>query len=502
MSSDPSDSAASDAPDGPGAMPEGERADLIRQRALLAHALSNDHHGQRNYYKVFGWDRSPDVADYYASYLRNPYAKRVVDAPAETAWRDDPEITDNQDTDGETDTAFEQDLEALIDSCDPWHYSKRADKLQGIGQFGVLLIGWADGADLPFAAPVARTALRANDPADAIEWFRPLSQLSVETIRYGEPGSGRYREPEYYKIDLDDENDATTADVFGDDSEQWFHHERVLHLAEGKLDDEVRGTPRQQAPFNALTDIQKTLGSAPETAYSNARPGLHANVDKDYQLTDDGASIADELTGYVHDQEPLIKTQGVDINRIAGETVDPQPVMNELVGAVTTATGIPKSVLRGKELADTAKSEDKSQYFGLVGEHRRGFLTPSVVRELVSRCVEFGAITPPANGPRAFAVEWPPLEERSEQETADVQLARSKVAKNIQSLVPGYSSEEWIAVIEDGEFPEVPDAEPEIDPADIAALERRVAEQEQGQNQPPGTEQPAIADGGANNSED
>lgn len=435
-----------------------ERTNSMRDRQLLIAALGMAYGGNRDYYKSFGWDRSPDIEDYYASFLRNPWARAVLANPSTTSWRDAPKINDRQDTGGDDETQFESDVEKFVRGTRAWHYTKRGDLMSGVGNFGALMVGWADGEDQAFASPVDQAAVAQNDPGEAVDWFRPFSQLSIEEIRYGESGE-RTGKPEYYRIDFGDEDDAATNGVFGRfESTQWVHRSRIIHIPSwvngvGRLDDEVRGTPRLEAAYNVLTDIQKTIGSAAESAFSIARPGLHVNIDDDHTLEDGGVDLANELDRYVNEQQPFMRTEGADVNRISGETVDPTNITDSQIEALAAASGQPQKVLRGNESGEVAGSQDLREWYGTVQERREQFVGPIIVRELIQRAIDFGVFAAPS-GP-GFDIEWEPLAEQDEKEQSEIRLNRSKTAKNLATVVPGYGGEDWVEFVESGEFPDV-----------------------------------------------
>lgn len=468
-----------------------DRVERLRTRSWLLAALGQSFHGRRDVYQTFGWDKDPDPRDYYASYLRNPYARAVVDTPATTAWRDAPDVVDERDTEADDATAFEDDVESFVDETRAWHYAQRADKLAGIGQFGILAVGWADGSDRDFSEPVDRAAVGANDPGDAVEWFRPLSQLSVEQIRLGDSDSGRWGQPEYYRIDFSDEDDSVTTGVYGPgEREQWFHHERVLHVADGLLDDEVRGTPRQEPVYNQLQDIQKLLGSSSEAAYRTADRGLHANVDPEFDLEDDGEAIQEEIEEYIHDYRRFIRTQGVEIESLGGETVDPSAAVSANVEAISAQTGMPQSVLQGNETGERATTQDLKEWYGKIEERREQFVIPTLIRPLLDRLLDFGAIAAPSGD--GYEVEFEPLADESPEEVATVQLSRSKVLNNIRQVAPRIGAEEATEFIEEGEFPEI--EAPPADMADPGAMDDRMLRDAQS---PAAPQQPAMPDGGS-----
>lgn len=431
-------------------------------RMMLAAHLGGQIGGDKDLYDVVGWDKNPTVQDYYASYLRNPYAGPVVEAAPETCWRDPPRIEDNADKDN--DTSFEKDVDELVREHRLWHYCKRLDILSGIGEYGVLVLELSDTE-----SPDDFETEVSTDTDDGLELLglRPFSQESVEDIKEGGPGSGRWGEPIKYKIDLSDEDDDV-ADENDGPNEIWVHHSRVVHLpSDGLLDDEIRGQPRQEAVWNPLTDIEKTLGSAAEIAYRASSYGLNINLDKDYSLEDGGDAMDEQVKRWYHNLEPILQTQGADVQNIGGEQIDPGPVIDPEVEAISARTKIPQSVLKGNETGERATTQDLKDWYGENQGRRNNHLTPALVREMLDRLIKYGVTDSPSDD--GYEVDWPPLAEESEQEIADTQKARSTVIKNVKSMVPSLTTEHIVQYIEEGEFPDDIDTS-NVEPGDLEQM--------------------------------
>ncbi|GGM64360.1 hypothetical protein J2752_000444 [Halarchaeum rubridurum] len=417
----------------------------IQMRTMLAANLGKQYDGDRDLYEAFGWDEQPGVEDFYAMYLRHPYARAVVDIPATTTWRDPPTITDSVEMGAGETTAFEDDLATLEDDERLWHYARRADKLAGIGEYGVLVIGFADNRDL--AAPVDGGEI--DGPAD-VRWLRPFSQLSVEDLRLDDdPQSDRWGYPEYYRLDLGDEDDATPETS----TTAWVHHSRVIHIAENLLDDDIRGTPRMEPVYNALFDIEKTLGAAAEMAYRGADYGLAVNVDSGYQLEDGGDRMEQELQEFMHGFSKTMQLEGADVEQIGGNDIDPTPIINPEIEAISAYTGMPQSMLKGNETGERATTEDRKEWYGSIAERREQTTTPIIVRDLIDRLTEYGAVSQPNGG--GYDVAWPPLAEQSESDEADVQATRAEVLQQVQALLAGMTTADVVEFIETGEFPDL-----------------------------------------------
>ena len=110
-------------------------------RSLLAAYLGDSGFEDRDVYDTFGWHEDPDPETFYATYLRNPFAKPVVDRPAFTSWRDPPTFVDKG---KDSETQFEKDIKKADRALDLWSYAERLDRLAGIGRFGVWVWVTAD----------------------------------------------------------------------------------------------------------------------------------------------------------------------------------------------------------------------------------------------------------------------------------------------------------------------------------------------------------------------
>ena len=116
-------------------------------------------------YHDCGYPRELSCEDYRDMYDRFGPAQRVVNILPDESWQSIPEVCENEDP--EDVTEFEQ---AWKDTCkglrgkswfkggenqsNPmWEHLRRADRLSGIGSFGVVLLGLDDG--LPLDIPAA-----------------------------------------------------------------------------------------------------------------------------------------------------------------------------------------------------------------------------------------------------------------------------------------------------------------------------------------------------------
>ncbi len=130
---------------------------IVGDRAKLAGELNLSFGGRtRDVYASAGYDSQITYKKFLARYLRQDVATRIVDIFADESWRLDPEILDGLDDetaveDTEFVIAWKQLATARMDGAITrrglTHYLHRLDKVSGIGTYGVLYLGLADGGD-------------------------------------------------------------------------------------------------------------------------------------------------------------------------------------------------------------------------------------------------------------------------------------------------------------------------------------------------------------------
>ncbi|QRG24114.1 anti-CBASS protein Acb1 family protein [Halorubrum coriense] len=478
------------------------QVDMAMREALQNQFGENiDAEGVNDYYDVFDWDPNPTATDYYAMALRNPYAYAVTFLPSMTSWRDPPRIVDDAEA-GENETAFESDVDDLLRDHDLWSYASRADMLAGIGTFGVLVLEFDDVEqdDVGDGDPKEGFGAEVNG-ATGLQGLRPYSRESIEEVKLGGPGSGRWGEPIRYELDLSDENDEEFAIDEGGPDSMWVHHSRVIHIhSDQLLDDEVRGIPRQQPVYNNLVDIEKTLGSAGELAYRASAWGININIAPEFDVEDNGEKMREHLARWQSGLENVLRTHGADdVKSLGGEDIDPQPVIDPNVEAISAQTGIPQSVLKGNETGERATTQDLKEWYGKIQERREQFVTPTIVRELIDRLIEYSVVSPPSNGAGSYSVEWTPLHELSQKDQAEIQHTRAQALKKWTGGMPEamLTRQQQAEYIEDGilpsEFDEAPDDAAALEEASAAADGARDVEEMTAKY---GTGEEAVADGG------
>jgi hypothetical protein len=388
-------------------------ASTLLGRAAVAARAGYSYGTQRDLYAICGYPREIQFEQYLARYIRQDVARRVVRAPVDATWRQPPEVTENEDNE----TAFEKAVTDLIRTRRLWHYLARADRLSGIGRYGVLLLGLDD----------ARTEDDLRNPATratALLYLQPYHEGNATVKSYiTNPTDPRYGMPELYDIrtGVMDSLGAQAAAI----RTLTVHHTRVIHVAEDTEDNDVYGTPRLQAVYNRLQDLELIAAGGSEMFWRGAYPGMGFSTKEGFTLDATAmADLEDEINEYLHGLKRYMRLNGLDVNQLAAQVADPEGHVNVLIALISAATGIPQRILTGSERGELASSQDRENWADRVDERRNQHVTPVIVRGFLDRMIDLGVIPAPAAAD-GYEVEWPEIYQPNDQEQATVAQVRT-----------------------------------------------------------------------------
>lgn len=388
----------------------------------------------RDMYNILGYPTEIEYDDYLGRYERQDISGRIVDLPAVDTWRKAPIVSDGNSSTAQENpkSTFIQGLRWMIEKRRLWHYFQRADRVAGIGRYGVLLIGIKDGKPLEEAA----LAGSLSKPGDLL-YFSVFSENSATIDELeADPSNERYGQPKMYTLDM--------GEGLADETVAW---NRTLHLADDLLEDEVYGRPRLQRVFNRLNDMEKITGGGSEATWKVMYQGLHADVRDGFTTGGQSADdLNDEIDEYIHGLRRFIRTQGVDVKALGSSVVDPTGLYNIIIGLIAAAADIPQRILVGSERGDLASTQDAATWAGQIVARQTGYAEPVILRPFIDRMIMLGALPQPDSG--RYSVEWPPLFEMSSLQK--VELA-DKVASAVQKIAPPGAPD---MVMEPGEFRE------------------------------------------------
>lgn len=393
---------------------------LTLRRASLAQRAGSQFNGKRDLYDELGYKSSPTFKDYYARYRRQDIAHTIVDAPARTTWRDEIDVVD----DSEGETEFENELERIDDDLRLFSFFERVDRLAGIGQYAVLLLGF--GENLRGDMTRRRSDL-------TLEYLSVFKQDNVKIKEFEQDTSSeRYGQPKIYEIDLGVGADSISNDgVSSRSNPTEVHWSHVVHVPSDPVEeDEVFGVPRMEDVLNRLYDLEKVVGSSAEIWWKNADPGRQINLDPDYELDPDSKEdLEDQMEEFDHSLRRWLRTQGADVENLSSDIEDPTETFETIISAISSAEGKPpRDMLLGNQTGERASEQDEREWHGYISERRENHAEPFIIRQSLERLVRFGALPEPSDG--SYSIHWPPLREQSEKEEAEIANQKAKALKN------------------------------------------------------------------------
>lgn len=377
---------------------------------------------------------------YQRLWERHAIAARVVEVMPKETWQVTPMVYD--DDDPETVTPFEKAWDELSNQLQGedsyyrdeegsivWEYLLRLDVMSGIGQYGVLLLGFDDGADL--SQPVTK--------AKRLTYLRVFHEGQAQVTRLvDDRTSVRYGHPEAYSLMFHDARDGQAL-IGGQTTLSNVHWSRVIHVADNLATNEVWGVPRMRPVLNNLLGLEKLYAGSPEMYWKGAFPGLsfetHPTVGGDAALDTDGLRAT--IENYMNGLQRYLALTGMSAKTLSPQVVDPTPQINTQIDAICIKLGMPKRVFMGSERGELASSQDDDAWNDRLRARQRIHVTPRVVVPFVNRLINVGVLPTP----KGFTVEWPNLDSLSEGDKADLAVKKTQalaqyVGGNVRSVIP------------------------------------------------------------------
>ena len=344
---------------------------MIQTRAELSGALGKSYGTTRDLYKALGYIKQPTFQHYYDRYERQDIAKAIVDIPVTSSWRLYPTIKEIQEQEREGEkTPFEESIDNLIKDSKMFHYLSRVDRLSGIGQYGVLLVGYNDGnilkEEVSQAGEILYLQTYSEDNAKIKEWDK-------------DEKSPRYGLPLTYQLSVTNPDRSSRNSIE-------VHHTRVLHVSEGMLESDVFGSSRLKSVLNRLHDLDLIMGGSAEMFWRGAFPGFGVMAKEGVSFMDDAQSLTDfetELDSYFNNLQRYFRVEGADIKEMHIQVADPANHIDIQLIAISAATRIPKRILIGSERGQLASEQDETAWNIKVDERRTNYIEPMILRPFI-----------------------------------------------------------------------------------------------------------------------
>jgi len=378
----------------------------LLSRAELASRAGITFGGKRDTFEVLGFTKNLTLDDYRQRYERNSVAGRIVDAfPSATFRGTGGEIIENEDV--EVVTAFEQAWMDLATRLGVWSVFKRADILAGLGRYAVILIGAPGLLDQPLA----------NLTAENIFFLQAYGEADAEIKSWeNDATSPRFGKPTLYSLKrLTADTSRIAKDV---------HWTRIIHIADGLLDDHVYGQPRLKRVWNDLDNLDKLTGGGSEAFWLRAHQGYQFDVDKDLKPDPkEKEDMRDQVDEFIHGMRRAVRTRGVTIETLGSDVADFSTNADTVLSLLSAGTGIPKRILMGSERGELASTQDRENWTERVQDRRDDYAGPIVVRQFVDRLIEFGALPKPVE----YEVLWPAVNDLTDEQKLDVAVKYATV---------------------------------------------------------------------------
>lgn len=391
---------------------------LDRMRWAREHGITFD--GKRREYEIFGYDVTISYKQYRDEYARGGIAGRIIDVMPDACWRGEPAFEVVEDEDPEKDTEFEKAWKRLEAKHGVTSKLIRVDKLSRLSTYSVLLIG-APGA--------LNTELPKVKGPDSLLYLKPFSggggpgsNYDRRTIDTGalatiheyedDPQNERFGLPRFYKL----------QQVAGSIVNLPFvHWSRVVHVAEGLLEDDVFGQPALERVWNLLTDLRKVTGGGSEAFWLRANQGVHLDIDKDMALDstkDTIAALKEQAEAYKHQLDRWMRTRGVKATILGSDVANFSNPADAIITQIAGSRAIPKRILTGSEMGELASSQDRENFKDQINGRQFQHLAPNVIRQLIDRLITYGFLPTPTKGEREYQVKWPHIQTLTDQEKA------------------------------------------------------------------------------------
>lgn len=400
-------------------------ASALVTRGQFANQVGLQFGTTRDLYNVLGYARDITLQKYYQRYRRDGIASRIITALPQATWRNTPTVRAVGDLEGKEE--FTKKFAELDRKTSVFQTLARMDKLSGIGRYGVLLIGLR--ASGPLEDQV--TTRRSRDVEDVMYYSTFMEESATIKTLGADPTKSTFGQPLSYQLKLF--GVQNNSEIPGSPTElRNVHHSRTLHIAEGTEEDSIFGTPRLEAVYNYLDDLDKIIGGTGEAFWRVIDRGMQFDIDKDANMSDeDAATFTDEIEDYVHGLKRYIRTQGIKTTVLGSDAPDPTGAAVAVLGLIAGTTGIPQRVLTGSERGQLASNQDERNFNARARERQTLFAEPSILIPFVDRMIAYKVL--PAV---PYEIIWPDLSTLTDKEKADVAARRAQAAGNIVKIGP------------------------------------------------------------------
>jgi hypothetical protein len=382
--------------------------------------------------KECGYPTVATINTYRRLYNREGIAKRVNDIFPDECWSQHPWLYETED---DRITKFERAWDKLNKRIPCWHYLHRADRLSGLGHFGIILLGLDDGR--PLNEPVrgmrrdGEKSQKVGKRSVKLLYLRVFPEDCVTIAKKEEnPNNPRHGQPVLYSV--------TFSDPSGTDSTSFIqrdvHWTRVIHIADGCESSVVYGTPRMRPVLNRLLDLRKILGGSAEMFWKGAFPGYAFETLPELlgESTINEDSVRDQFEEYMEGLKRYLALDGVKAVPLLPQTADPTNHVTQQILAICATITCPYRIFLGSEAGHLASTQDAGNWNKKVAARQRLYLDPMLIRPFVDRLIAIGVLPEP--GEVDYIIRWHDVNTSSDTEKANVALKKAQALGQYVSM--------------------------------------------------------------------
>ena len=378
----------------------------------MSAVIGTQFRNHRDYYQVFGWERTITARLCYALYKSHGIAKAVNDTPVNTTWRYFPQIKSSN-------AKFMENLNAINSRMKILDAMKKADRLSGVGFYSIIVF---DIKGQKYSSKLRSFKLQN------LKSLSVYSDWEVEIVMKRDSNGVAY-DIDYYQI-----------------GQYKVHPSRVVHVCESP-DNNILGQSRIAPIYNQLYDMWKISGSTSELYYITASLLLNAKAMDGFKVNkSDGAELQDSLLEVVNKMKGFIITNGFEIDNIAPKITSPKDSWDVMEKFISAESGIPRRILFGSEMGELASTQDQITYYERIESRQINHVTPNISNAVLDKLIRFSDM-PFAK----YEVVWKQLSALNEKEISEsiekYANSLSKIAELNINDVTGAISEKMIELI-------------------------------------------------------
>lgn len=474
---------------------------------------------------------------YKAYYDREGLAARVVNIFPDQCWKHTPEIFETNNSNQETE--FEKAWDGMCQSVrgdDPeegvvvediqqgnpvWKTLHRADRLCGIGHYGVIYLAFNDG--LPLDQPafgidtdddpgymgtdaqydqqgsVTFDTSSPNSDMDDDEdddvpqegdrvllFMRPLDESMARiTSTEARNDHRRFGLPIMYDLTLQDQSLIESTSTQGNSAgTSRVHWTRVIHVTDQQESSEVYHVPRMRPVFNRLIDARKVYGSSSEGYWKNAFQALVFETQSGLtpqnteMLPEDKEALKQEIDLFQNSLQRALVTTGFNVKPISPQLTDPSAQLRAIIENICITIPVPMRIFMGSERGELASSQDKDSHDEVIQGRMKDHCTFSLIIPFVSRLVLLRVLPQP----KSVTVEWPPVSDLSEEKKTSIAGSKTEalskyIASGLDALIApldflveimGIPEQKAKEILENA-LDHLEDANPDAEPGEVVA---------------------------------